>query len=408
MRFLIKIENKNILKQLPSECKKIEKEIIKHRRALHQMAEVGFELERTYSYVFSALEEIGYTPKKCGRCGIECFIKGSYTHKDSKCILLRADMDALPIKEETDLEFKSDSKYMHACGHDMHTAMLLGCAKILYNHRDKLSNNIKLVFQPAEESLMGAKDMIENGILENPKVDCAFMLHVLTGENIDTGTVIMSKKEVSAPYATMLEIKLKGEGAHGAMPEKGINPIYPISKISLALKELNDNTRDITVTLGQISAGKTANVVPEIAICRGSLRTMNAERQTWAREQVENIALRISKEENVKGSVDFYSSCPCLLNDKSLVKNAKKALCDSVGEKHVIVLDGGGNGGSEDFAYISHRVPSLMLAIGAGKKDDGYIYPLHNPKAMFDEKALIYGACAYATLAFMQINDDNS
>ncbi len=405
---MIKIENKNILKQLLLECKEIEKEIIKHRRALHQMAEVGFELERTYSYVFSALEEIGYTPKRCGRCGIECFIKGGKTGKSAKCMLLRADMDALPIKEEASLEFKSDNKNMHACGHDMHTAMLLGCAKILYKHQDKLSNNIKLVFQPAEELLMGAKDMIENGILENPKVDYAFMLHALTGENIDTGALIISKKEVSAPYATMLEIRLKGKGAHGAMPEKGVNPIYPISKISLALKELNDNTRDITVTLGQISAGNTANVVPEIAICKGSLRSMNAERQMWAKEQVQNIALSIAREENVEGSVDFYSSCPCLLNDKSLVENARNTLCESLGERHVIVLDGGGNSGSEDFAYISHRVPSLMLAIGAGKKEDGYIYPLHNPKAMFDEKALIYGTCAYAALAFMQISNDDS
>ncbi|MBQ7789413.1 MAG: amidohydrolase [Clostridia bacterium] len=398
---MVKTENKNILKQLLLECKGIEEEIIKHRRALHQMAEVGFELERTYSYVFSALEEIGLTPKRCGKCGIECSIWGDKADKNAKCILLRADMDALPIKEETSLEFKSDSKYMHACGHDMHTAMLLGCAKILYNHRDKLHNNIKLAFQPAEESLMGAKDMIENGVLENPRVDYAFMLHVLTGENIDTGTIIMSKSEVSAPYATMLEIKLEGKGAHGAMPEKGVNPIYPISKIALAIKELNDSARDITVTLGQINAGETANVVPEIAICKGSLRAMNAERATWAEEQVKSIALRISKEEKVQGSVDFYSSCPCLLNDKGLAKNAQKALCQSLGERRVTLLDSGGGGGSEDFAYISHRVPSLMLAIGAGKKDDGYIYPLHNPKAMFDEKALAYGACAYATLAFM-------
>ena len=204
-----------------SEAKRIEKKLIEHRRYLHQNAEIGFDLSKTCSYVRSVLKSIGCEVFNCGSCGVYTVIGKNNL---DKCVLLRADMDALPINEEADISFKSNSN-MHACGHDMHTAMLLGAAEIIKNHEKELKRPVKLLFQPAEETLEGAKNMIESEILLNPQVKSAFMLHCLVNTPLKVGTIIINSGGISAPSADYFEIKVTGKGGLGAMPNSGIDPI---------------------------------------------------------------------------------------------------------------------------------------------------------------------------------------
>ncbi len=201
-----------MLERILAEAKAIQEEIVKHRRVIHQSPEVGMVLPNTSKYVKEELTKMGYTPQTIGEYGVLAIVGGK---KQGKTVLLRADMDALPIPEDSDEEFKSTNGNMHACGHDMHTSMLLGAAKILKKYEDKISGTIKLLFQPGEEIFKGASEMIQHGVLENPKVDMAMMLHVGTGGPLGHG--IFSKPVAGAFTATSdtFKIEIQGKGGHG-------------------------------------------------------------------------------------------------------------------------------------------------------------------------------------------------
>lgn len=190
------------------EAKDLKQELIETRRYLHSNPETGFELTKTLKFIETELINMGYEPIHCGKAGIIAIAGGK---KQGKTFLIRGDMDALPIREETELEFASQNGCMHACGHDMHTAMMLGAAKLLKKHENEINGTIKLMFQPAEEIFEGSNDMIENGLLENPKVDAALMIHVMPSSPFKTGTVIVSSPGVSAPAADYFEIKAQGK-----------------------------------------------------------------------------------------------------------------------------------------------------------------------------------------------------
>ena len=192
-------------KVLLNEVKEIENEIIEYRRYLHRNAEVGFELSKTVEFVKSKLQEFGCDAEPCGKNGLVTVIGD----KNNVTVLLRADMDALPVKEESDVEFLCNTGNMHACGHDMHTAMLLGTARLLKKHEKELRSGVKLMFQPAEEVLSGAKNMLENGLLEGDKIKGAIMLHVMAGLPLKTGTVIVSSGGVGAPAADYFTINIQ-------------------------------------------------------------------------------------------------------------------------------------------------------------------------------------------------------
>lgn len=194
--------------ELLEEAKKFKGELIEKRRYLHKNAETGFNLPKTLEFVEQELIKMGYEPVHCGKAGLVATIKGN---KPGKTFLIRGDMDALPIKEETDLEFASQNGCMHACGHDMHTTMMLGAAKLLKQHQNEINGTIKLMFQPSEETFEGSNDMIENGVLDNPKVDAALMTHVMANSPFKPGSVIVSLPGVSAPAADYFEIKIQGK-----------------------------------------------------------------------------------------------------------------------------------------------------------------------------------------------------
>lgn len=381
-------------------------DIIKDRRYLHSHAEAGFEIGNTVEYVKKRLEEMGYEPKRCGRAGLVATIGGN---KPGKVFMLRADMDALPMREESDVEFKSENGCMHGCGHDMHTAMLLGAARILREYEDEIEGTIKFMFQPAEEIFEGSKDMIENGLLENPKVDAALMIHVMAGMPFAPGTAVVSAPGVSAPAADYFEIQVKGKGCHGSMPNTGVDPLNAAAHILIALQEIGARelamNEQAVLTIGTINAGTAANVIPDVVTMGGSIRTFDENTRAFIKERMTEITTGIAASFRADATVTFGSGCPTLMNNKELSADTLKYVKELLPEKMAFSVselakmsngEASKSAGSEDFAYISQKVPSIMIALAAGQPDKGFKYPQHHPMVKFDEVALPYGSALFA------------
>lgn len=389
---------------LLQEALQIQDRIIADRRFLHAHAETGFDLNATLDYVCRRLEETGLNPQKCGRCGVVCTLG-----RPGKTILLRADMDALPMQEESGLPFACESGSMHACGHDLHTAMLLGAAQLLKKHEAELSGTVKLMFQPAEELLLGARDMLESGILEDPRPDAAAMLHVMTGQPIPIGTLLIPPPGVSAPAAGTFTVHIQGKGAHGAMPHTGADPISAGAHMVIALQEINARelapSDNAALTIGVFRAGSTANVIPDTALLRGSFRAFSDDTFQHIRRRIEEICCGTANLFRTEAKVSFNGSCPTLVNDEALCNDAAAFMMELLGSDRILDAAKMAAGpvsrssGSEDFAAISHEIPSVMLALAAGHPKDGCIHPLHHPGAIFDERALPTGCAAYACIA---------
>ena len=218
---------------LLSQAQKLQPFLQECRRDIHAHPEVGFDLKRTKEKVRKELINLGYDPQDCGKCGLVALAKGK---KPGKTILIRADMDALPIKEEADVEYASQTEgKMHGCGHDMHTAMLLGAAALLKKYEDELEGCVKLMFQPAEEIFQGSDDMIQSGVLENPHVDAAYMIHVVAGMAVPSGCLMVPPGGTGMAGCQQYRIVVKGKGGHGARPEIAIDPITAAAHIHIAL-----------------------------------------------------------------------------------------------------------------------------------------------------------------------------
>lgn len=395
-----------------SQGKEIQEKLVEYYRHLHSNAEVGFQLPETVAYVKKVLDSIGCQYEDCGKSGVVAVLGQG---ENDASFLLRCDMDALPIAEKTELEYACKTGNMHACGHDMHTAILLGAATILKKNESSLKGRIKLMFQPAEEILCGALNMIENGVLENPVVKGALMLHALSGVEIPTGSFIVSGEGVSAPAADFFTINIQGKSAHGSTPFKGIDPITAGAHMVIALQEIQ--AREVSadegfaMSIGSFNGGVAGNVIAEGVSMQGSLRAFDDNARERIKKRVTEICENIGNAFRVKVSVDFTSGCPTLVNDKVLSSNAEKYLEELFSKESVFntnEFEGGREkGGSEDFAYISHKVPSLMIGFSAGELSKGYTHPGHHPKVKFDESVLWCGSVAMAYLGAKFIEDIN-
>ena len=398
------------------EAQALRERIIADRRYLHTHPGTGFDIKDTISYVKKELELLGYEPKECGKAGLVALAGGK---KPGKVFLLRADMDALPIHEEADVEFASDNGCMHACGHDMHTAMLLGAARLLKAHEDEINGTVKLMFQPAEEIFEGSHDMIEAGLLEHPKVDAALMIHVMAGMPFEAGTVVVSAPGVSAPAADYFEIKVQGKGCHGSMPQAGIDPLNAAAHILIALQEIHARelamSDQAVMTIGTMHAGTAANAIPDTATMGGSIRTFDEETRSLLKQRLIEISESVAKAFRAEAQITFGSGCPTLVNDTDLSNCADRYVKELLGQGKAFsvaqlnAMSGGGSSsksaGSEDFAYVSQEVPSIMLALAAGQPDKGYQYPQHHPMVKFDEDALSGGSAAYAYTAMRWLEE---
>ena len=393
------------MKWIIEEAMAAAQEVTAHRRWLHEHPEVGFELNNTKEYVRNALIQMGIEPADCGKAGLTAVLGAE---NPGKTILLRADMDALPIPEESGVDFASRNGNMHACGHDFHTAMLLGAAKILKKYESSLPGKVKLMFQPAEEIFEGSRDMIRCGVLESPRPDAAVMIHVTAATPMPAGMVVICPPGVSAPAADYFTITVQGKGCHGSTPEQGIDALNVGAHILMALQEIHARelaaADEAVLTIGTFQGGTAPNVIADSAVLAGTIRTYSEKTRAYLKERMAGIASGIALAYRAEATVSFGSGCPTLVNDRDLGKIVHNSLKSVIGERMVLnAADLGGNmrgGGSEDFAYISQEVPALMLALAAGQPEQGYAHPLHHPRTKLDEAALPGGVAAFVGAAF--------
>lgn len=395
-----------------NEAKIIQSELTAVRRELHQYPETGFDLPRTKNFVKSKLEEMGYLPQELGKAGIVALAGGK---NPGKTILLRADMDALPIQEEANVEYisKIDGK-MHGCGHDMHTAMLLGAAKILKKYENEIQGTVKLEFQPAEEIFQGSPDMINSGLLENPHIDAAVMIHVTAGMPLPSGTIMVAGGGISSASCEQYHITVKGKGGHGSVPHETIDPITAAAHIHIALQEINsrelDGNKFGVFTTGHFEAGKASNVIPDTAEMWGTIRTTDPENTVgkMIKTRMTQICDGIAKALRCDATVEFYDFCPCMVIDSALSKDTLKYMKGIFGNQAIDLseISGGKPGnGSEDFAFVSHCVPTVSMFLIAGSSQDGYIFGQHHPKVRFDDSVLYCGSAAYAQTALSWLSE---
>lgn len=394
------------MNQLLESARAMKDELIKYRRDLHQNPEVGDHLPQTTKYVMERLKEFGYDPQEICESGIVALV-GKPNSK--KTFMLRADMDALPIEEQTDYSFKATNGKMHACGHDMHTTMLLGAAKLLKQYENELEGTVKLIFQPNEEGFKGAKLMLESGVLENPKVDAAMALHVHSGT---PSNLVMCGLGTSIAGCTIFRITVNGVGCHGAMPETGVDPINIAAHIYLSMQEILSReisaTKSAVITVGKFQAGHTHNVIPDTAILEGTIRYLDVEIGDFIYKRLEEIVESTAKMFRGNASIEVVASVPPLTNNRDLANTLTAYVKDVVGEQSVITFEGGGMG-SEDFASYGYKVPSVYFLLGAGSKeeDSRYGLPMHHPQVVFNEDILPTGAAMHAYTAMKWLKENS-
>lgn len=387
------------------QARSIKEDIVDYRRTIHSNPEVGDHLPKTKAYVMDKLREFGYEPEEICESGIVATIKGN---KPGKTFLLRADMDALPMSEATSCEFKSTNGAMHSCGHDMHTAMLLGAARLLKENQDEIEGTVKLVFQPDEEGFTGAKKMIKAGVLENPKVDAAMAMHVNSGT---PSNLVVCGLGTSIGGCNRFRIVVKGTGCHGAMPETGVDPINIAAHIFLAIQEITSReipaTKPAVITIGKFAGGDAPNIIPEEVVMEGTIRTLEKELGEQIFNRMNEIVTSTAKMFRGEAELIELSSVPPLANDNNLAKEVTGYIKDIVGEQGVYLFEGGGMG-SEDFASYSYEVPSLYLILGAGIKQENPEYgePMHNQKVVFNEDILPTGAAMHTYSAIMWLKNN--
>lgn len=383
---------------IQKEASELQEQLVKWRRELHQIPEVGLCLPKTMTYIQNELEKMGISYKL--HEDISCIeaVIGNYEKEGScKCFMLRSDVDALPVEEEADVSFKSTNGCMHGCGHDMHGTILLGAAKLLKDHEDELKGCVKLLFQSGEEIFQGAKAAIDAKVLEDPKVDAAFAMHVIA--MMPVGVIMTGKEPMSSVDG--FKITLMGHGGHGSMPENAIDPINAAVQLYLALQSLIareiGGTEEAVLTIGQLAAGEVANVIPERAVLQGTLRTFNKDVRERLLNRIKEVMAGVAATYRCEYQYEVLSQCSSVVTDDCVTESIEKSI-KTVAPNYYIV--GGAHGmGSEDFAEITQRVPSAYFMIGAGPEDESKRLGQHNPKIEFNEDVLSVGAAIYAQAA---------
>lgn len=371
-------------------------ETIAHRRYFHTNAEVGLNMPKARAYVMEKLREYGLEPKECGR-GVTASVGTG-----GKCILLRADMDALPMGEESGEPFACPTgTEAHTCGHDFHAAMLLTAAKMLKETEDSLEGTVKFMFQPAEETFEGARDMIENGILENPPVDAALAFHVTSGK-MPVGIYMYNSTGTFMASVDGFKIKVKGKGAHGAYPQNSIDPINIAVHVYLALEALiareADPSKMCVMTVGSFHGGTASNIIPETAEMQGTIRTNDKASRELLVRRMQEVAAKTAEVYGGTAEIEMLSQVPPLVCDPKLT-NEIAGYMGTLGVPGAMPYPGVSANASEDFASVAERVPGTFMYLSAGFLDERGAYPAHNPKVLFNEEVCPIGAGGYAHCA---------
>lgn len=382
---------------------KINKQLIETRRVIHRNPELSMCEYKTAALVSERLRGLGLEVKEyVGGTGVVGLLKG---REPGKTIALRADIDALPVEEQTGHDFRSlNAQVMHACGHDAHTAILLGAAEILVSMKDSLRGNVKFIFQPGEEKGTGADKMIEEGVMRQPEVDAALALHV---------TPELSARQIGyreGPFfatVAFFKIEIIGKGGHGALPHLSNNPIPIAAECIQALQSIRASKvnpmEPFVLSLGAIQGGQKANVIPEKVSMEGSVRCFDDKLMDDTEEAMEKLLNSVTAAHGATFSLKFNKSVRTVLNDKQMIALVREAGEEIVGEKNVVpvpqVLLG------DDFGSFSQLIPSAYVYLGVGFA--GQVnYPLHHPKFDLDEKALPVGAQLFGYTALKFLNKE--
>lgn len=384
-------------------AQELKKDTITNRRYFHTNAEVGLNMPKAQAYVMDKLKEYGLEPKECGH-GVTATLGHG-----GKVLLLRADMDALPMEEKSGEDFACPTgTEAHTCGHDFHAAMLLTTARILKENEEALEGTVKFMFQPAEETFEGSQDMINAGILENPSVDAALAFHVTSGQ-MPVGLYMYNNKSTMMFSVDGFKITVKGKGEHGAYPHKAIDPINIGVHIHLALQELiareSDPLHASVLTIGNFSAGTAANIIPEEAVLQGTLRTNNADTRKLLVRRIREVAERVAAVYNGSVEIETLSAVPPLVCNPELTTEMVKYI-EELGIPGTMGYPGIEASASEDFAVIAERVPSAFMYISAGFTDGRTVYAAHNPQVVFNEEVCGNGPAwmAYCATQWLKNN----
>lgn len=378
-------------------------ETVANRRHFHENAEVGLDLPKTVAYVKEKLTEYGLNPVDCGK-GVTCTLGNG-----GKCIMLRADMDALPMPEESGEPFACKSgEAAHACGHDFHAAMLLTAARMLKEHEDELKGTVKFMFQPAEENFLGSKNMIENGILENPHVDAALAYHVAAGQ-MPVGIYMYNDNGTMMYSVDGFRIEVQGKGSHGAYPQNSIDPINVLVHIYDALEVILarevDPTKACVMTVGQIHAGTANNIIPENGYMEGSIRSNDADARELLVRRMKEVSIKTAEAYGATANVVMLSEVPPLICDPELTKTFVGYMQD-MNIEGMMPYPGISASASEDFAVIAEKVPATFMYLSAGYTDERGQYPAHNPKVQFNEGVCPIGPACLAECAVRWLADN--
>ncbi len=379
-----------------------QEETLENRRYLHRNAEVGLNMPLACAYITRKLEEYGLSPVPCGHGVVATLGRNS-----GKTLLLRADMDALPMPEESGESFACPTgKQAHACGHDLHAAMLLTAARLLKACEPALKGRVRLMFQPAEETFEGSRDMLAHGVLDG--VDGALALHVAPGR-LPVGTVLYNAGGVMMSSVDGFRITLRGKGGHGAYPNLAVDPIHTAVQVYTALEGLiareANPEKTCVLTVGRFAAGDAPNIIPDVAILEGTLRTNDPDARNLLVRRITEVAQGVSQVNRAEFTLDRLSQVPPLVCDAEFTNQIVSYLPDA-GVPNLRAVPGMQANASEDFANIAERVPSSMLYLSAGYPDERGDYSAHNPHVRFNEDVLPAGAAILAHCAVRYLGED--
>jgi amidohydrolase len=391
--------------EISSEVAALDKELIQLRRDFHQHPELGFEEFRTAERVTEYLKGCGLESRRVTKTGVVSVIEGQ---ERGRALLLRADMDALPIQEENDIPYRSvNPNKMHACGHDGHTAMLLVAAKILSEHRDQLRGKVVLVFQPNEENA-GALPMIEEGLLKDYPVDACLGLHLWP--SIQTGKIGVSAGPVMAGMFQFI-LQINGKGGHTGYPHQTVDPVLCAANIIQSLQMIQ--TREISVfeptiiMIGKISGGTASNIVPDSVTMEGTARYLHEDAKKAeqnVKERIERLVAGICQAHRTEYSLTVESSSLAVVNDNKLVEIVRSAALQTVGDEKNIVRNVSTAG--EDYSEFTSRIPGVFYFLGCGDGSEKTSFPHHHPRFNIDEEALKIGVEMHVRTTLAYLNKD--
>ena len=387
------------MSSLFTEAEKIKPDIIRLRRDLHMHPELSRQEERTAGIVEQTLQKLEISTRRVASTGVVGILTGTQAGP-GKTVGIRADMDALPMHDDKQTEYASkEPGKMHACGHDAHTAILLGAAMLLSQCRERFSGNVKFLFQPAEENGGGAQPMIEAGVMDNPAVDAVFGLHV--SHEIETGRIGVHPGQFYAA-CDMMDIVVQGRESHGARPQNGIDAILVGSHIVTALQSFvsrNVNPIDAAVvTVGKFNAGYQRNIIADKAELAATIRTLNPKVRQDAQDRLPLLVRKVAESFGAEAEVGYELGYPTLINDPAMTEFVRSSAAELLGEANVVHVEHPRLGG-EDFACFLHHAPGSFYQLGIRNEAKGTVHATHTHLFDIDEDALAIGAAVHAKLA---------